>query len=325
MGYHSEIMNKFTAIKNFALGALLITAISNYANAKDLAIGVLPAADSIVLDTAVSEGLFKKHGLTVTTVPFKSALEIGAAMRAHKIDGHFGDLMNVFMQNETGAPQQVIVTTTHTSQHQRCFGLVTSPKLKDTLTSLKVLKHSKTAMSAGTIIDYLLDSMIASNHLAEDALDKTEVKQIPIRMQMLLSGQIDTALLPEPLVSLVESKGGRVLWDDTLLNETLAIVAIAQNTLSDGEIKEFRQAVSEAAALIEKDPEKYRELMVQKRLIPKDGAKAYKMLHFSMFKTADGLPPMPTYEELYRVGQWMIAHKLLKAMPDLEKIVFNMQ
>ncbi len=317
-------MKKFSYLKKLALVALIPCLLNSaLAQAKKLTIGVLPAADSIVLDTAIAEGLFKAHKLEVATLPFKSALEIGAAMRAGKIDGHFGDLMNVFMQNESGAPQMVILTTTHTSKEQRCFGLVTAPKLSGKLGSLHNLKGVRTAMSGGTIIDYLLDNMQSTENLSDDALIKTEVKQIPIRLQMLLAGQIETALLPEPLVSLVEGKGGRVLWDDTKLNETLAIVAVKNNLLSNDEIRAFRQAVSEAAALIEKDPEKYRALMVKKRLIPKDGADSYKMLRFSLFKSADGLPPLPTDEELERVGNWMMTHKMLKAMPDLKQIVFR--
>ncbi len=324
MRYHRPIMKKFSCFKKLALAALL-SCLLNTAIAQDkkLTIGVLPAADSIVLDTAIAEGLFKAHQLDVTTLPFKSALETGAAMRSGKIDGHFGDLMNVFMQNESGAPQMVILTTTHTSKDQRCFGLVTAPKFAGRYTTVQDLKGARTAMSGGTIIDYLLDNMQGSLGLSDDALIKTEVKQIPIRLQMLLAGQIETALLPEPLVSLVEGKGGRVLWDDTGLNETLAVVAIKNGILSSDEIKAFRKAVSEAAALIEKDPEKYRALMVKKRLIPKAGAASYKMLRFSIFKTADGLPPMPSDEELERVGRWMMTHKMLKAMPDLKQIVFR--
>ncbi len=324
MRYHSRIMKKISYLKKLALVALIPCFITTAtASDKKLTLGVLPAADSIVLDTAISEGLFKAHKLDVTTLPFKSALEIGAAMRAGKIDGHFGDLMNVFMQNESGAPQIVVLTTTHTSKEQRCFGLVTAPKFAATYTTLSDLKDVRTAMSGGTIIDYLLDNMQETQGLDDHALIKTEVKQIPIRLQMLLAGQIETALLPEPLVSLVEGKGGRVLWDDTKLNETLAIVALKKDLLSTDEIRAFRQSVAEAAALIEKDPEKYRALMVKKRLIPKDGINSYKMLRFSLFDSADGLPPLPTDEELERVGKWMLSHKMLKAMPDIKSIVFR--
>ena len=111
-------------------------------SAQTLRIATLPAADSIVLDVAVNEGLFKKEGLDVQTVPFKSALEVGAALRAGQLAGHFGDLMNVFTQNETGAAQAVVITTTHNTPAQRAFGMVVSPKHVDKIKSLNDQGHA---------------------------------------------------------------------------------------------------------------------------------------------------------------------------------------
>ena len=51
-------------IRHAAIAAVLAAAlISGVANAEALRIGVLPAADSIVLYAAADEGLFKQAGL----------------------------------------------------------------------------------------------------------------------------------------------------------------------------------------------------------------------------------------------------------------------
>ena len=238
-------MHLQTTVKTILCG--LLCAGCACVSAQTLRIATLPAADSIVLDVAVNEGLFKKEGLDVQTVPFKSALEVGAAMRAGQLAGHFGDLMNVFTQNETGAAQAVVLTTTHTTPAQRAFGMVVSPKYVDKIKSLNDLKATPTAMSASTIIDYLLTRMKETAGVKSDSLKNVEVRQIPIRLQMLLSGQIETALLPEPLVTVVEKKGGRVIWDDTKLDESLAVVALRQPYLDDRTVTAFRKAVAEAA------------------------------------------------------------------------------
>lgn len=290
--------------------------------AETLRIATLPAADSIVLDVAVSEGLFKNEGLDVETVPFKSALEVGAAMRAGQLAGHFGDLMNVFTQNETGAKQAVVLTTTHTSKAQRAFGLVVSPKYGNAIQSIESLNKTPTAMSASTIIDYLLTRMQQTEHLPEKAFKNVEVRQIPIRLQMLLSGQIETALLPEPLVTVVEQKGGRVIWDDTQLDESLAVVALREPYLNDKTVTAFRRAVAAAAKKIEVDPEKYRALMVQKRLIPAPVAKDYKMVRFSLFGRQDGLPPLPSAQDVERVGQWMVQRGMIKSVPEYAEVIY---
>ena len=158
--------------------------------------------------------------------------------------------------------------------------------------------------------------------MSENALKNVEVRQIPIRLQMLLSGQIETALLPEPLVTVVEKKGGRVIWDDTQLDESLAVVALREQYLNDKTVTAFRKAVAAAARKIEADPETYRALMVQKRLIPAPIAKDYKMVRFSLFGREDGLPPPPSAEDVQRVGQWMLQRGMIKSVPAYEEVVY---
>ena len=309
-------MNQKMLVATMVLGLMMASA-----HAETLRIGVLPAADSIVLHVAADESLFKAKGLDVEVVPFKSALELGAAMRAGRLDGHFGDLMNVFTQNERSVPQAVILTTTHTHQDQRAFGLVVSPKTAEEIKSLADLKGTETAMSSATIIDYLLDRMTAVEKLPEGALKNLEVKQIPIRLQMLQTGKVATAMLPEPLVSVVEARGGRVIWDDRAINEALAVVALRQEKLKPETVTGFREAVAEAAKLIESEPDRFRAVMVKKGLLPAPVAKDYKMVRFSMFGTKDGLPPLPTASDVTRVGEWMVKKGMIKAVPAYESVV----
>ena len=70
--------------------SLLVLAAVQPAHSALLKLGVLPAADTIVLHVAADEGLFAKQGLEVELVPFQSALELrhagGGAERAFR--GH---------------------------------------------------------------------------------------------------------------------------------------------------------------------------------------------------------------------------------------------
>ena len=290
------------------------------AQAATITVGTLPAADSVVLYVAQREKLFEKEGLDVNVIPFKSAIEVGAAMRADKLQGHFGDVMNVITQSASGVPQKIVVTTTYSHPAQRNFAFVTSPKLKG-VTQLSDLKGNTSAMSSATIIDYLLDRMRAEEKLPQDAFKTVEVKQIPVRLQMLMAGQVDTALLPEPLVSLVAAKGGQVLWTDKNLNEPQAVVALKDSVADEKTVASFRRAVSAAAKLIEVDPTKYRAYMVQKGLLPPPLAQTYPMIRFSQFGTQDGLPPLPNEQDVQRVGQWMLEKGMIQSVPAYETIV----
>ena len=107
-------------------------------------------------------------------------------------------------------------TTSHSSPDNRCFGLVVSPKSK--AQTLADLKGKDIAVSSATIIDFLLAQLLQQEGAAPDFLNRQDIRQIPVRLQMLLSGQIESALLPEPLVSLVEAKGARTILNDCKLN-----------------------------------------------------------------------------------------------------------
>ena len=191
--------------------------------ADTLNIGALPAADSLLLYAAKEDGVFAAHDLQVNVVPFQSALELGAAMRAGSLDGHFGDIINVLMQNESGAPQIIVATTSHSTPEARFFGLAVSPS--SSARSLADLKGRPCAIGRATIVEFVLDTLLARENAA-GTLEKSDIRQIPVRLQMLLSGRMESALLPEPLLSLVEGQGARVLLDDRKLNLPLAVIAL---------------------------------------------------------------------------------------------------
>lgn len=130
-------------------------------------------------------------------------------------------------------------------------------------------------------------------------------------------------MLPEPLVSVVEARGGRVIWDDRAINEALAVVALRQEKLKPETVTGFREAVAEAAKLIESEPDRFRAVMVKKGLLPAPVAKDYKMVRFSMFGTKDGLPPLPTASDVTRVGEWMVKKGMIKAVPAYESVVIT--
>lgn len=291
---------------------------------KTLRIGVLPAADSILLHAAASEGLFKAEGVNVELIAFRSAMEIGAAIRAGELDGHYGDIMNVLVQNATGAPQKIVATMTTAGGGRRNFALLTSPKTAErfkTLEDVTKTGNVETAMSAGTIIDYLLTRIEETEKLPETTFKKTEIRQIPIRLQMLLAGKMDTAVLPEPLATTVEAKGGRALWDDRALGEPLAVLAIKNDALDAQTVRAVRKAVLEAGRRIEAEPERFRELMVAKRLVPPQAAASFVMPKYSVLAAKDGLLPMPTAADVARVGEWCVKRGMIRTVPAATEVV----
>ena len=305
-----------SVLKKAALALTLALFCVHSAQAVDaLKIGSLPAAQK--------DGVFAAHGLDVEVVPFQSALELGAAMRAGSLDGHFGDIINVLMQNENGAPQIIVATTSHSSPKARFFGLAVSPK--SSAESPADLKGKTCSIGRATIVDFVLDSLLAQEGAA-GSLEKRDIRQIPVRLQMLLSGQIESALLPEPLLSLVEGQGARVLLDDRKLDMPLAVIALRKPGNADDpafadRIQRFRAALKEEAERINAAPDAYKAMMQQLGLLAPKAAEHYAMLRFEEPFTPLGLP---SEEDLQRYAEWMQQNRLLKkGLPALSDVVFQ--
>ncbi|MDR1309830.1 MAG: ABC transporter substrate-binding protein [Deltaproteobacteria bacterium] len=228
-------------------------------------IGTLPIADSVALHVAQRQGYFRARGLEVELIPFQSAMEKDAAALAGSIDGHFCEIGSVIVQRSLGLPFQVVAASSHTDKARRNFGLVTRPGSQ--AKTLDDLRGASLAIARFYIVDFLTDAFLLSRNLPLDFFDRRDIKKIPVRYQMLVSGQIEAALFPEPLLSMAEREGGTVVMDDTGLDMPLAVIAL-RTTLGAEAIEATREALAQAVAWINQNPQPARDLMAELRLIP---------------------------------------------------------
>jgi len=291
---------------------LLCVCLTFPASALALKIGALPAADSLVLYVAQEEGLFAAQGLEVEVVPFQSALEQAAAVRAGAVQGYFGDIMNVLLMHESGVPQRIIATSSYSAPGARFFGIALAPR--SAVDYPEALTGAKVAIGRATIVEYMLDCMLESRNLPLDTVERLDIKQIPVRLHMLLAGQIDAAVLPEPLLSLTETRGARVILDNRGLSMPLAVVALTRDQADEKTVQAFQKALAGSMEKINADPETYRALMQSKKLLPRGAETAYRMLRFDPAHTP---LPIPSEEEISHVASWMVKTGLLRAMPSV--------
>lgn len=287
-------------------------------------IASLPAIDAILLFAAEADGLFKAEGLNVKIVPFKSALEMTAALRAKRIAGQYTNIMTTITQRANGIPASIVATTWHTDPRRRAFGFAVSPKYAGEIASVDVLKGKKgisTSTSSGTITDWMLDNFIEAEKVPAEALKQVEVPQIPIRLQLLNAGKLETALFYEPLLTLIEQKGGKVIWDDRKLNHPLSMISLREAYLTPAFVIPFRRALAEAAKRVDAAPERYLPLAVKKSLIPAGIAKGYALQKLGGFPTPDGLPELPSEADVKQACDWLIGRGILSGLPDLSEIV----
>ncbi len=275
---------------------------------ENLRIGILPVLDTLPLQVAVQEGLFKEQGLDVTLVSFSSALERDMAIQSGKLDGYFGDMLNTLLLAKQGVPLRMLTVCYRSTPGQPMFGIALSPG-----TDAKALPQPcKVGISTSSIIEYLLNRMQRKPELREQHFSILEVRKIPIRLQMLLSGQLDSALLPEPLLSLAKLKKCAVLTTDEELKIPVTVVCLVEKALPKADA--FMEAYEEAVRRINDDPEKYRALMVEKCRIPKPLEK-----DFPVYTLPE--PQAPTENEVFEVQQWMLSRGLLDKFLPYDTLV----
>lgn len=286
---------------------------ANALGAKEIRMGVLPVVDTLPLIVAEERGWFTEQGLQVELVPFQSALERDAALQAGKIDGYFGDILNSVLLINAGLPVKIITTAFEANKEHRMFGIAAAP---GGAKSLAGLEHGRVAISRATIIEYLLDRMMAHEGRAGDFLKKEEIKKMPIRLQMLLESKIESALLPEPLLSMAELNGAVAVMDDRGLDTAETVLGIDVEKVDSAAIDSFLRAYDKAAAAINKDPESFKATLVEKTRFPAPVKDKYRVPSFPLGK-------VPSEKDIEDVQEWLVRQGMMEAALPYGKIVYK--
>ena len=298
----------------FAILLAIVPFSASPAPAAPLRVGVLPVVDILPLVAAVDEGLFDRSGLPVELVPFQSALERDAAMTAGQLDGYFGDVLNTVLLIRSGVKLKAVTTVFATNPEHRMFGIAASGA--SGITGFAGLQGKSVAISRATVIEYLLDRMIAFHGKAPDFVQKEDIKKIPIRLQMLISGQVDAALLPEPLLTLAEAKGAVVVADDRELSASLTVIALTESLLEKkpDAAARFLSAFDEAVARINADPERYKKTLVTKTRFPALVKDRYRVPVFPVKR-------VPSRRDISDVARWIQEMGMGETSPAYEDVV----
>lgn len=282
-------------------------------------IGTLPTEDSLPLWAAEKQGLFEKAGLTVTMTSFQSATERDAALTAGAIDGFMGDLIAAAALRAGGVLVKATTIMLGATPKEGRFGIAVKPG--STVTTLDQLAGKPIGTSSGTIQEYVLDQLMLQANVAPEQVKKEEVKKVPVRLEMLMAGKLEAAALPEPFLSRAEKQGAKVIADDTGdINLSQTVLVFDQKYLDEPEgaaaVRKLLVVWDEAVALINKDPNAYRALLVEKARLPEPPASTYQV---NTYPTAQ----LPKKEQVEDVLDWMKGAELLSKDVTYADLVWN--
>lgn len=270
-------------------------------------IGTLTTEDALPLWVAERDGLFKKAGLEVSITVFQSAQERDAALTAGAIDGFMGDMIAAVALRAGGVPVKVTTIMLGATPKEGRFGIVVAPGSK--ITSLEQLADVPVATSSGTIQEYVLDGLMGQAGMSLDQVKKEEVKKVPVRFELLMTGKLQAAALPEPFLSLAEKQGATLIADDTEgANLSQTVLVFSEKYLDDAvgaaAVEQVLGVWDEAVAVVNKDPGSFRALLVEKARIPKPLESTYAVNTYPKHQ-------LPGEDQVSDVLSWMKGAGLL--------------
>jgi len=292
----------FVAVLLFFAGLSALGAQTSTANT--LKVGIFADADSLPLMLCETEGLFAAEGANVELLRFQSAVERDSAFQAGSVDGVISDILAVILAAQAGFPVKI------TSLTDGRYGIVAAPS--STARGLADLAGKPIGISSNTVIHYMVDSFMTGAGVPASEINLMPVPKMPVRLEMVLAGQIAAAGMPEPFLTTARVRGARLLAATDDFGFGAGVLAFSQSALSSksGEIAKFYKAYWKAAQKINASPEVYRPLLVKKAGFSEEAAKAYV---FVVYKK----PRLPAMNDMGKAASWLSSKGLLKTTIDL--------
>ena len=277
-----------------------------------LKIGLMPDTDSVPFIIAQEKGYFAEEGLTVKLQPFKSAMDRDSALQSGNLDGAVSDLLAVAFAKDGGFDVKV------TSVTDGSYKLVAAPGTESL--SVKALAGKEVAVSRNTIIEYVTDHILESNAMSGDDIAKVVIPQIPTRLELLQSGKLRAATLPEPMASIAVHNGCRFIIGSDELGINPGVILFTEKSTREKrkEIQAMYRAYNKAVAYLNStDRAEYIDLVVEKSGFPPAAKEA---LALPVYHTA----ALPRERDVTDCIAWLKGGGLIKESYGYDALVLDL-
>ena len=232
-------------------------------------VAVLPILDTLPKYVAENQGLFTKHGVEVEFIPAGSAPKRDELINSGRADAMINELVSTIFYNRDETRVKIVRYARIATSDSPLFFILASAQ--SGITEVGELKGVEIGISEGTVIEYLTDRILESEGFSVDEINGLPVPDIGQRMALLGSGELSAAMLPDPLASLVRQQGAVVVIDDSSHPEySNSTYSFRQEFIDQNPdaVEGFLAAIEEAVVLINEDPAKWSDLLIERELVP---------------------------------------------------------
>ena len=246
-----------------------------------LKIAVLRILDTLPMYVAQQEGLFEAKGVKVEFIPAASAAERDQIITAGQADGMINEVVSTILYNKDQVQIQIVRFASTATSTSSQYSILASQQ--SGISAVEGLKGVEIGISQGTIIEYITDRLLQAEGLSPDEIKTIAVPKIDVRMNLLGTGELKAATLPDPFSSLALQQGAVLVTDDTKHPQYgYSTISFRKPVIDEHPqaIKAFLAAIEEATALVNADPTKYENVLTEQKLIPAPLMGSYKFPPF---------------------------------------------
>ncbi|KJS18775.1 MAG: hypothetical protein VR72_21420 [Clostridiaceae bacterium BRH_c20a] len=284
---------------------------------KVLKIGILLIDDSLPFFVAEQEKLFEKNNVQVELTPFSSARDKDVALETGEIDGVLTDIVVAALLKKGGTEVKITAFALGATPEEGRFVLLASPQ--SNISRPEDLKNVPIAISNNTIIHYLAEKMPLEAGLNKEDIKTQSIPDLKLRLEALIAGKdVPAAILPDPLATLAERMGAKALIDDTKLSSNMSqsVIIFREEVIKNNKDKvlSLLQAFEAAGKEINENPDKYKELRMEKTRVPEPLRESYPSPTYSPLAVPDA-------QMVENIMKWMVEGKLLDKPYTYEEMV----
>lgn len=297
------------------LSALVLPVVTPCAaQSSEIRFGVLPVLQALSLYVAGDMKLFEKEGLKVELIPFHAAADKDIALAAKSLDGNFGDLLTTVTLVGNRVPVTIVATNYYPEGGRRMFALVGKPGCSYGCAG--DLSQVPVALSSHTVSHYVTKQLLVSAGVPEHSVQTIESKDIGLRMQMLVTGKVEAATLPEPLATAAVARGAVLLADDSRIPLSQTVLTFSTPFLKahGNMVRAFLRAVGAANRLIDAQPESARAVMAANVRLPEFLKATYPVPRFPALQ-------VPREEAFAEAVDWLARQGVLRSRPQYQQVV----
>ncbi|WP_018211775.1 ABC transporter substrate-binding protein [Desulfitobacterium hafniense] len=280
-----------------------------------LTIGSMTIEENLPVLVAQQNGYFAEQNLEVKLLTFQSPVELQSAFQTGQLDGMITDIMIAALLKSSGEDLRVTSIALGATPEEGRFAIIASPA--STVKTVADLKGKSIGISNNSIIEYVTDKLLLAGGVNPSEVNKTTVAKLPLRVEMLLSNQIDAIVVPDPQISYVVSQGAKIIAEDSQgENLSQSVTIVGKKTLNEKQdaLQRFYQAYTKGVQAINASPDQYKELLVKNVNIPESIAASYQVQHYSE-------PQLPEETDVNKVLEWLQEKGLLKNPVDYQSFV----